>query len=85
VKALLVRQPWIDKILARRKTWELRGSATSIRGLIALIESGTGLVVGACDVVDVVGPLTLADLRRNVRKHGVSTGFQKLPYARTYA
>jgi hypothetical protein len=41
---LLIRAPWIDKILDGSKSWEIRGSQTSKSGRIALIESGTGTV-----------------------------------------
>ena len=87
MKGLLVRKPWIDEILAGRKTWELRGSSTQNLGTIALIESGSGLVVGTCELVDVEGPLSMADLRRNVRKHRVpiSRLRGKLRYKRTHA
>lgn len=71
VKALLIKQPWIDLVLARRKTWEIRGSATSVRGQIALIQSGSGMVVGVCDLLDVIGPLTTKALRDNVARHRV--------------
>jgi ASCH domain-containing protein len=60
---LILKEP-LDKILAGTKTWEIRGEATARRGPIALIESKSGHVVGTCDIVDVVGPLTLAKLQR---------------------
>ena len=66
---LILKEP-LDKILAGIKTWEIRGKATARRGPIALIESKSGRVVGTCDLVDVVGPLTLADLQRNARRTG---------------
>ena len=72
MKALLVKQPWIEKILSHEKTWELRGSSTKNLGKIALIESGTGLVVGTCDLVSVEGPLSIEDLRHNISRHCVS-------------
>ena len=56
--ALLIKEPWISMILEGKKTWEIRGSATKRRGRIALVASGTGTVVGTCDLVDVVGPLS---------------------------
>jgi hypothetical protein len=80
---LILKEP-LDKILAGTKTWEIRGKATARRGPIALIESKSGHVVGTCDLVDVVGPLTLADLQRNAKR----TGFRpsELPsYPTTYA
>jgi hypothetical protein len=57
MRGLLIRSPWIEEILRGRKTWEIRGSNTNIRGRIGLIRSGSGLVVGTCDLVDVEGPL----------------------------
>jgi len=80
---LLILKGPLDKILAGTKTWEIRGKATARRGPIALIESKSGHVMGTCDVVDVLGPLTVPELRRNARR----TGFRpnELPYATTYA
>lgn len=81
--ALLVLQEPLDKILAGTKTWEIRGKATARRGRIALVQSKSGHVVGTCELVDVVGPLTLAELRKNARR----TGFRpdELPYSTTHA
>lgn len=50
-RALIVRKPWIDKILSGEKTWEMRSKPTNIRGRIGLIEQGTGLIVGECELV----------------------------------
>lgn len=79
---LILKEP-LDKILAGTKTWEIRGKATTRRGPIALIESKSGHVVGTCRVVDVVGPLTLAELRRNADRAGFKPS--QLYYATTYA
>lgn len=85
-RGLLVRRPHIDRILAGRKTWEIRGMRTEVRGPIALIQSGSGCIVGTCDICNVVGPLSLSELRRNARKAGVALGdISKLPYRKTYA
>ena len=53
-KALPIRKRWVDLILERRKTWEIRGSGVSFRGRIALIESGhkPPIMVGFADLVD---------------------------------
>ena len=32
MKALVIKQPWVDYILNGKKTWEIRGSNTKIRG-----------------------------------------------------
>jgi hypothetical protein len=85
-RGLLIKSPHIDRILAGRKTWEIRGSRTSITGPIGLIRSGSGQVVGTCEVVGVVGPLTLAELKRNARKAGFAAiEISRLPYPRTFA
>ena len=79
-RALLVRTPHVDRILAGRKTWEIRGSRTAVRGPIGLVKSGSGLIVGTCDLVDVIGPLTLPELKRHARKAGASAAeIRKLP------
>jgi len=52
-RALIIRQPWIDKILSGEKTWEMRSASTNVRGRIGLIEQGTGLIVGEAALVGV--------------------------------
>jgi hypothetical protein len=49
MRALLTRHPHIDLILNGKEPWEIRGSATAVPGTIALVPSGSGIVVGACD------------------------------------
>jgi hypothetical protein len=68
LKGLIIRAPYIDWILDGLKTWELRGSATKVRGPVALIEGGSGKVVGTCEITEVVGPLAVKDLRANADK-----------------
>lgn len=69
MRGLIIHSEPIDEILAGRKTWEIRGNRTHFRETIGLIEKGTGTVVGLCELVDCLGPLSLAELRRNLRKH----------------
>ena len=85
---LLIRTPWIDDILDGRKTWEIRGSLTKKRGKIALIRSGSGMVVGTCELVDVKGPLTLEQMIKKTSKHRIpKKDLEKygLYYKKTYA
>jgi hypothetical protein len=84
---LLIRVPWIGKILDGSKTWEIRGSHTYKEGRIALIESGTGTVVGVAELSGVVGPLSLKELSENWRKAGFEKDerLYRLPYKNTFA
>ena len=52
MKGLIIKAPWIDYILSGKKTWEIRGCNTKIRGEIALIQSGTGKIYGTVELVD---------------------------------
>ena len=64
-RALLIREPYLSFILMGKKRWELRGSRTSIRGPIGLIRSGSGLLVGECEIVACEGPLELETLQNS--------------------
>src|SRR3984885_8181787 len=82
LRALLIRRPWIDMILAGKKTWEIRGARTSIRGRIGLIASRSGTVIGVCDLVDCIGPLTAEEFRKNAKKAGMRPSEATLGYYR---
>jgi len=87
MKGLIIKTPWIDKILDGEKIWEIRGSKTKIRDTIALIKSGSGTVVGICDLEDVIGPLSISKLKRSKSFHAISPNRFKngLPYSDAYA
>ena len=70
VRGLLIKREFMELILAGKKEWELRGSRSQIRGPIALIESGSGTVVGTCTLDDVIGPLTLKEMQGNAKRIG---------------
>ncbi|PSR23395.1 MAG: hypothetical protein C7B45_03535 [Sulfobacillus acidophilus] len=85
MRGLIIRQPWIDLILNGRKRWEIRGQATTMRGRIALIQSGSGLVVGTVDLVDCLA-LTPDDYYEAEPFHGIPQPIDcPLPYPRIYA
>ena len=84
---LIIKKDPLDKILDGKKTWEIRGSKTSHLGKIALIESGSGTVVGSAEIVEVIGPLNKADFMKNLDKHGISSASisKGLRYKKSYA
>jgi hypothetical protein len=70
-KALISRSPHVENILSGKKTWEIRGCNTKTRGEIELIKSGTGTIVGKCEIIDVIGPININELERHIDKHCV--------------
>ncbi len=87
MNGLIIKKKWLDLILDGKKTWEIRGSRTKARGKFALIESGSGLVVGEAQLVDVVGPLTKDQLLKSISLHHVPADSikQGLRYKSPYA
>jgi predicted kinase len=86
MRALIIRSPHIDKILDGMKAWEIRSARTKIREQVGLIRSGSGTVIGVCDVVDCIPILTDEQFRRNARKAGskpseVGLGYYKNTFA----
>lgn len=66
MKGLISKSPHIENILFGKKIWEIRDSNTKIIGEIALIKSSSGTVVGKCELIDVIGPMGVDDLERNI-------------------
>lgn len=81
--ALIIKKHWIDLILTGEKVWEIRGCATKKRGIIELIQSKSGLVVGKCELVDCI-KLDLNHYKNSKDKHCIDN-VDKLPYKITYA
>ena len=66
-----VKPHWCRLLVLGEKTWELRGSATHVRGRVALVASGTGCIHGGATLVACHGPLTEAQLAQTHAKHCV--------------
>ena len=49
-KGLIIKKEWLDKIFDEGKVWEMRTTRTKNTGLIHIIESGTGMVVGEVEI-----------------------------------
>jgi hypothetical protein len=68
---MIMREP-LAQIFDGSKTWEVRTQRTAKRGRIALSEKGAGKIVGSCTLHRVVGPVSLAEMRRNARRMGMT-------------
>ena len=82
--ALVVKKRWLEKILAGRKTWEIRGGPTKKRGWIHLAQSGsTGKLMGRGKLVD-VRRLSRRSFEQNVSHHCVDS-WDDVKYKKPYA
>ena len=72
-KALIIASPFIERILAGIKAWEMRSTATKQRGRIALVRKGSGLVVGTVELSDSIGPFTQTQMLDNTDRHRIET------------
>ena len=82
-RGLVVKQPWLELILVGKKIWEIRGSNTTIREKIALIQSGTGKIYGTANLVDCI-KLTRKEFELARDRHCVPKEVS-LPYKNIYA
>jgi hypothetical protein len=81
---LLIKNPWLQLLLRKRKTWEIRGSSTQKRGLIHLGLSGSGGEIhGRARIVD-CRLLTREELRNHKDKHCIED-IDSVRYAKIYA
>lgn len=71
MKALVIRDRWIDLILDGRKVWEMRTRPTNIRGRIALARKGSGLLLGTAELLEVRDPLTAEEMLHTRHLHGI--------------
>lgn len=68
---MIIRKPHIDKILDGSKTWEMRTTGTKVRGRIGLIEAGSGLIVGECNLDGVGESVSNFNIGYGQHKHQV--------------
>lgn len=83
MKGLIIKDPWITKILNGEKIWEIRGNNTKIRGKIYLIKSGTQKIYGEIELINSIF-ITEKIFEDNKEKHQVKE-FNEIKYNKTYA
>lgn len=70
-RGLIIREPWVSMILDGDKDWEMRTTATKIRGPVALIAAGSGKIIGVANLCDVKGPLSSSQMAFNQAHHRI--------------
>ena len=66
--ALIIKKDPLKQIFEEGKIWEIRGTKTHKRGLIALIQSRSGTIVGTAELIDCIGPLSPNEYNCNQKK-----------------
>lgn len=61
-RGLIIRKEWLDRIFDKGKVWEMRSRPTNVRGMIGLIEAGSGLIIGEAELIDCLSPLDELDV-----------------------
>jgi hypothetical protein len=81
MRCLIIKQPYLDEILAGTKTVEFRSRATKIRGRIGLIQSGRkGEILGTVELYDCrKGAHAYEWLLRGARRLPLAVQFQQNP------
>ena len=81
---LIVKNPWLDLILSRDKTWEIRDAQTKQRGKVHLALSGAGgRIVGQCHITDSVA-IDKIMLEMTFSKHRIKD-LARITYRRPHA
>ena len=81
---LVVKNPWLELILAGKKVWEIRSASTKVRGKIHLaLSGGGGRIVGQCHITDSFA-MDKGVLGKHVVKHCVKD-LGMIPYRRPHA
>ena len=71
MRGLVIDQPWVDLIVDRKKTWEMRTRPTRVRGWIGLIAKRTGTVVGLACLVRSPPALSRTRHHLHFRQHRI--------------
>lgn len=79
LSGLVIESRWIQKLIDGSKTWEMRATGTKKRGAIALVEKGSGLVVGAARLLNVQGPFGQEELADHELKHRIPPEIHRAP------
>ena len=81
---LIIKAQWLELILDKKKTWEIRGSSTRKRGAIHLARSGSGgMIYGTAELAD-CRCLTRKELASTTERHCI-TDISSVGYAKAFA
>lgn len=81
---LIIKDPWLKLILRKKKTWEIRGTSTTKRGIIHLARSGSGgQILGSAMLTNCIA-LTREALEKHRTKHRIKD-LSSVNYDKIYA
>lgn len=83
-RGLVIQQPWVGMIADGKKSWEMRTRQTRLRGWIALLEQGSGQIVGVAYLKASLPKLRLNVHHLHYRNHRVKPDLSKKSYAGKY-
>lgn len=83
LKCLVIKKKWLDLILSGEKTVEIRGCNCKHRGIIGLIESGSGKIVGIANLT-ASAYLNRENWEKLYSSHKVPLSYDKLPYKKPH-
>jgi len=72
IKGLVIDSLHVDNILAGTATWEMRSGSTNQPGLVALINQGSGQIVGVANLVAIKGSISYQDRLNNANQYRIS-------------
>jgi hypothetical protein len=72
-KGLIIMADPLEKILSGTKSLELRKSRNLQSGPIALIQKGTGCVMGVAQVSEAISPMSWPEFEARAGEHGVES------------
>ncbi len=83
-RGLIIKAEPLEKILSGRKTLELRKKNNKTRGPIALIQKGSGTIVGVANIGECIGPMSYADFVERAYEHDVEANRLRSVYDEGY-
>lgn len=76
---LVIDRLWLSMILDPTKCWETRSIKVKAREHLALIEKGSGSVVGVAKLIDAKDPFTIEEMANRASQHQIPPEIYRAP------